>query len=217
MATGTQQGFLLNEDKALKTLLSDIKVWDNMDRDRPSVEGRSVKVYFRLPEDEQQEVNYPFITIENINVSEAFERSHRGTAGLGYTPDGITLQNPDAEWLTTPWPIPYDLDYQITTHARFALHDRFMVAALFQGALPSRFGYLIVEEDQTVRRLDMVGYISSDTRDQNRKRLFRKIFSVRVSSELLVDGVSEPVRVEKIITTIKANDTSPEIVEAIGE
>jgi hypothetical protein len=56
--------------------------------------------------------------------------------------------------------------------------------------LPSRFGFLDVPQDLTVRRLDREGGPSPvATKDADDKRIFKSIYAIRVSSELLRSDV----------------------------
>ena len=55
-----------------------------------------------------------------------------------------------------------------------------------------RYGALAMPETARIARLDMLGAPRvADTTDENGKRLFRKIFSVRVSTELFPDAALE--------------------------
>lgn len=165
--------YIINEDKALKTLISGITVSDSGNASRP------VGVWFGQPDNEIRQQSYPYITIDLVGISEAVDRAHRGYIDLPYTPEG---GNPNEEYATW-YPIPVNLDYQITTYARQPRHDRQIINALFSaGRLPMRFGLLDIPEDGTVRRVDLMGFVKRDTTEQD-KRLFRNIYNVQVSSE----------------------------------
>lgn len=165
--------YIINEDKALKTLISGITVSDSGNASRP------VGVWFGQPDNEIRQQSYPYITIDLVGISEAVDRAHRGYIDLPYTPEG---GNPNEEYATW-YPIPVNLDYQITTYARQPRHDRQIINALFAaGRLPMRFGLLDIPEDGTVRRVDLMGFVKRDTTEQD-KRLFRNIYNVQVSSE----------------------------------
>lgn len=174
-----QTGFILNEERALKARLQGLTVTDLKNNARP------VRVWYYMPDVEITEAQYPFITINLVNISEAVERAHRGKTRLGYDPSGIDLPGPD-ETAVVDYPIPYDLDFQITTWTRFPQHDRELLGKLLaQDRLPHRFGSILVPEDNTERRLDLLGIQIADTLDGNNKRLFRKVFYSRMSSELV--------------------------------
>lgn len=171
--------FIINEDEALKQHLSGLTVSDSKAANRP------VKVWYRLPEAEERQITYPFITIDLIDVAEEFDRAHRGPVEVFYEPEGYT--NPIAE--SQPWaefPTPVTLTYQITTHTRSAWHDRSLLAQMYGNKIPLRYGALVVPADDTVRRMDLIDMRSVDGLDQNNKRVFRKAYTVNVSAEIFI-------------------------------
>ncbi len=189
--------WLLNEDAALKKALQGLTVPDSGNATRP------VAVRFRYPEaevaNEPATVNYPLIVIEHGGLNKSDEREHRGWVPLDYVPEGMPRTNVETHPYFTDFPIPYDIDYVVTTYARKALHDRALVAALAgPGRLSHRFGYLEVPQDQTIRSLYVVsGPNHADTMEDGR-RLFRKQYIVRVSSELLYSQVTNYAQVTGI-------------------
>jgi hypothetical protein len=100
------------------------------------------------------------------------------------------------------WPIPVAIDYEIVTHARSARHDRQIVAAITGTKLQFRYGSLDVD-DGTVRRLDhLSGPQSGDRIDGTGRREFRKIWAVRVSSELPASQIDVVKRASDVGLTI---------------
>lgn len=173
--------YILNEDKALKTLLTGITVSDSGNPARP------VGVWFGQPDNEIRQQSYPYITIELVGISEAFDRAHRGYIDFPYTPEG---RDSNVTYAGN-YPVPVNLDYQVTTYARQPRHDRQIINALFSNSrLPLRFGLLAIPEDGTVRRIDVLGFIKRDTTEQE-KRLFSNIYNIQISSEFLVDDLVE--------------------------
>ncbi len=169
--------FIINEDKAIKAMLTGITVSDSGNPARP------VGVWFGQPDLEIRAQAYPYITIDFLGYNEDFSRAHRGEIQMPYFPEGVTNTS---EQYTTEFPIPVYLDYQITTWARQPRHDRQIMAAMATGQrIPLRFGLLIVPEDMTVRRLDFQGFTKKDTVDENGKRLFSNAYTIRVSAEIL--------------------------------
>lgn len=167
--------YIINEDKALKTLLTGITVSDSGNATRP------VGVWFGQPDVEIRNQVFPYITIELVGVAEATDRAHRGYIDMPYTPEGANHMVNFASW----YPIPVNLDYQITTYARQPRHDRQIINALFGiNRLPLRFGLLLIPEDGTVRRLDVMGFVKRDTTEQD-KRLFSNVYNIQVSSEFI--------------------------------
>jgi hypothetical protein len=182
--------FILSEDEALRNLLKGMTVSDNKDSNRP------VGVWFGQPDMETREQAYPYITIDLIDVSEATERVMvaEGVSPWYYGPI-MTVPPENDDW-AMPYPVPLNLDYQVTTFARDPRHDRQIIGQLVGNRLPFRFGSLTVEEfsetvgedttvNCTVRRLDMLGVAKRDTVEAG-KRMFMNMITVRVSSEVPV-------------------------------
>lgn len=179
--------FILDEDRALKAKLEGITVSDFRHADRP------VKVWFRFPQKELTEADYPFMVIDLVAISEALERAHRNRIVLEYIPEGTTVaDNTDNTKLVTEFPIPYDLVYTVTTYCRHPQHDRSLISSMLQwDRLPHRFGFLEIPEDNTKRRLDLRGVYPNDVIDRDNKTLFRKVFVVQVSTELMLSAIDE--------------------------
>jgi hypothetical protein len=191
--------WLLNEDAAVKRRTEGIRV---VDAAAPS--GRPVGTWFRQPEGELAAQRFPFITVELVGVSEATERAHRGAIKMPYVPSGV---EPPVEGrsLQTSFPIPVDLDYQISVWTRYAQQERAITSALTSDPtrFPLRFGYLEIPEDKTIRRLDSLGIVKADTHDEHGKRVFRTILNARVSSELLADVIRRAAPVLGVAITLK--------------
>lgn len=193
---------ILNEDKALKAMLQGIKVSDSANAQRP------VGVWFGQPDMEIRDQVYPYITIDFIGYSEDFERAHRGMISMPYYPEGVDpgtvgQNGKGSKQYMTEVPIPVNLDYQITTYARQPRHDRALMAEMLTGQrIPLRFGEIVVPEDKTVRRMDLLGVTKKDTTDQNGKRLFSNVYNIRISAEVLPQVISQkyPVQIPPIIS-----------------
>lgn len=197
--------WLINEDDAIKAHLREMTVAD----DRAQ---RKVGVWFRFPETEERQVEYPFVTIDLVDIQKETDREHRGIAQLDYVPEGYEAV-PDGFGQTTEMAIPHSLVYQITTYARSAWHDRQIQAQLLGDKIPFRFGSLYVPADDTVRRLDLLDVQSMDGLDRNNKRVFRKAYTVAVSSELLPEVVLAVQQATSVqVTTF--SQLEPFIVEA---
>lgn len=179
--------FLLSEDEALRNLLKDMVVTD-----QKSVTGegpqRKVKVYFGQPDQELRDQTYPYITIDMIDINEDTARAMRGFAAPSYMGDPTTGPNntdaydPETQSWKIHWPIPVNIDYQITTYSRQPRHDREILAQILYTKIPMRFATL-QPNDGTVRRLDLLDIAKRDVTEQG-KRLFVNAFTVRVSSEI---------------------------------
>ena len=177
--------FILNEEAALKTLLSGNTVSDSGNSARP------VGVYYGQPDKEIRQQAYPYITIDLVSVTEDTTRAHRGYVPLTYTPEGVDTTNVTH----TNFPIPVDLVYQVSTWSRQPRHDRQLIAALYSpGRLPLRFGQLPIPEDGTNRRVDVLGFSKRDF-IESEKRLFNNVYNIRISSELFPDQLVQAYEV----------------------
>jgi hypothetical protein len=190
--------FVINEDAALKTLLQGITVSDAGNSARP------VPVYYGQPDKEIRAQTYPYITIDLVGIKEDTERAHRGFVPTTYVPENLTgwVDSTSGELISSiNFPIPVDLFYQVVTYARQPRHDRQIIAALTsQGRLPFRFGQLHIPEDNTDRRLDMLGFSKRDTTESG-KRLFSNIYNIRISAELFPDLIEQVYQVLETPTT----------------
>jgi hypothetical protein len=192
--------FILNEDKALKNSLTGVTVSDSGNPARP------VGVWFGQPDLEIRAQSYPYMTIDFLGYNEDFTRAHRGEIQMPYFPEGADT----SEQYITEFPIPVYLDYQITTWARQPRHDRQIMANMATGQrIPLRYGYLVVPEDNTVRRLDFLGFAKKDTTDENGKRLFSNAYTVRISAEILPAVLNQIVPVTE--TNVSLNSQSPDL------
>lgn len=185
--------FILSEDKALRDLLKGMKVTDQKTVDEGGNATRNVDVWFGQPDQEPRNQSYPYIVIDMIDIAEDFARSMRGRSKPNYLPDPTdmvpaTEDNPATPYDETvnnwdiDYPIPVNIDYQVTTYARQPRHDREILAQLMYTRLPLRFG-ILEPDDGTVRRLDVLDISKRDVTEQG-KRLFVNAFTVRVSSEI---------------------------------
>lgn len=176
---------IINEDNALKKLLTGLTVSDAGNASRP------VGVWFGQPDVQIRQQSYPYITVDLIGINEAKERLHSGIVELNYVPEGV---DPDINY-TVQYPIPVNLMYQITTYARQPRHDRQIMAQLFGPfRLPFRFGMIAIPEDGTARRLDMLGFSKRDTTEQD-KRLFCNVYTIQISSEFFRDTLTQMYQV----------------------
>lgn len=225
--TALNAGWITREDAALKTRLQGLYVAvANEEREEDTYDGdddaplktinskrRKVPVFFRLPEDETRRQTYPYITIDFLTPQRDVEREHRGYQDYGttdnaYTPMGMPVGGGRGEL-----PIPFTLIYQITQWTRYARHDREIMTQLMFDKLEPRFGYLEMvatagaPDDNTVRRLDLLsGPTSADVRDPQGKRLFRKIYTVGVSSELFPSELKALAAVGRLVIDVAAID-----------
>lgn len=190
-----ERGFLLAEDEALKAKLSDL--WVAAPR---APGGRTrVKVWFGMPGEEKIRT-YPYITINLIDVVFANDRAHSAqvqpvdywpseyASFVDYAAANDIVYDPDNQDALAVWWHPYDLHYQIAVHTRSAQHDRALMAQLLRTQfLPDRWGFLHVPADDSDRHLIRIGFTQADYYEGaglERKRVFRKIYSVTVTADV---------------------------------
>jgi hypothetical protein len=177
--------FMLAEDKALRELMQGLTVSDQ--KSENSEIPRSVGVWFGQPDQELRNQNYPYITIDMIDVQRDTIREMRGKVSNPYLEDEARLRagiptNVEIDAWEMNTPIPVNIDYQVTTYSRHPRHDRELLAKVLYDKLPFRFGTLNCD-DNTVRRLDVLDVAKRDVTEQA-KRLFVNAITVRVSSEI---------------------------------
>ncbi len=177
--------FISAEEKALLARVSGLTVSDLANPTRP------VKVWFRNPQKEIEDADFPYITILFTGAQRAIEREHRSAnVRPTYVPRGVTIDDDEATVMVSPdQAIPMDFQFVIATHCRNPMHDRELVAKLLLAErLPLRYGWLEVE-DNTIRRLDVDPMVrAADFYDQNGVVVFRKEFRISVSSEQFLNG-----------------------------
>lgn len=186
------------EDLALKQKLSTMVVTD-----ASAPAGRPVKIWYRMPEMEERQVVYPFVTLELFDVSEALDRAHRGgrlqPTQTGFGPSDLAPPDPNHTWVTE-WPVAMNLDYQVSTYARSNLHDRQMLGQMWT-TLPGRYGHIGGDSTHRPRTAQLLSFSTADRIDEFGKRLFRKIFHVRVFSEIYNVTPKQITQVQQILLT----------------
>jgi hypothetical protein len=220
----SKTGFLLAEDEAIKVRLTGITVSDDRNATRP------VKVFFRYPEAETER-DYPFITIEMLDIVHAKNRQHSenelyyyNTTGGGSVPathakapnrldywpsissnfSNFTDKN-NYQTLKTNEFVPVDLLYQVSTFTRSALHDRYLSSIMLTKIFPFRRGSIHVPADNTDRRLELLDWSTADLLDPEagyRKRIFRKVYTLQMSAELPSTDVYGSKQATEIVATI---------------
>jgi hypothetical protein len=198
--------FIFNEDRAMKNKFANLVVTDINAPDS----GRPVQVIWLDSEAELTNLTYPSIVIANTGIAFDAERAHAGWAQLPYTPENFSdwLSDTNTDVTNSPYwaftPIPYNINYQIEVLARNNQHSTFLTSILAgPDYLSTRHGYLVIEEDGTVRRLDlMAGPERQNTHDTDDKRIFHTVYTVRVSTELLPIEIDAYSKVTQVVDTI---------------
>lgn len=217
-------GFLLAEDAAVKARFSGLTVSDDRNG------ARGVQVFFRYPEGETERL-YPFITIEMIDIVHALERQHSEVTIYASTSSAASTQFTGPNALEY-WPsthadftqfaasvpvvsanefIPVDILYQVSTYARSALHDRQLSAQMLSSVARLRWGFIDVPEDNTIRRFDLLDWVTADLLDPEagyRKRIFRKVYTLRMSAEIPSTTLYRSKRVETISSSISDQNSN---------
>jgi len=199
--TYPSEGFLLDEDRALRDWMKGITVSDHENA------TRNVEAWFGHPDLELREQKYPYITVDLLEIQEGIDRVHRGNLYLtnGPAPEGPPTwwglpQIPDDQIWLGEMTTPVDLIYQVGTWARNPRHDRQILRACITGKTSLRGG-VIATADGYTRRLDFLGHIKRD-REEGGKRLFNNIFRLRMSAEVPYSGYQQFVATREITVDV---------------
>jgi hypothetical protein len=196
--------FIVAEDLAIKTLLGGMTVSDEKNA------ARQVKVWFGYPDVEVRTQDFPFVTIDLIDIVPANERQ---TQGRFSDNDNRGTQAPVGNFVFTyDVPVAYDLIYQITSHARHPRHDRAIMLQLMR-KFPSKFGYLVVPNElgteNSRRHMFLDGFVKRDTAESEtgNRRLLRNVLTIRVISEMTPEQATS----SRVASTVSINTTNSDI------
>lgn len=209
----TKVGFLLAEDEALKAKFSELTVPD------PNEQGgqKRVKVWYGMPSTERER-QYPFISLDLIDIEFAAERAHDlnqvkvdwwpsyastyAERAVQLDPD-VVLDVDEPYGITTRFQ-PYNLYYQVATHTREPLQDRYLNAQMLSSSYAplSNIGYLYVPADDTHRWLDNLGWNRADYIDNEGKNVHRKVFNLMVTAHMEVITASAFAKVQQLQAVI---------------
>lgn len=209
--------WLIDEDEALKTKLQGLTVTNYVD-------GRKlpVAVYFRFPDTEERNRTYPHVAIDLIDIQFDRTRAHRANSfTLNYDMEQATPIS-GYDLVAYDLPLPWTLVYQLSTFARQPWHDRQLQAMMFQ-LFPQTFGWLdMTSWDGTIRRADLQGVVRRDMIDTDRKRLYRLIYTIGVSSEFLYADIvtiqqvtSAKLTLNAFRTQIPSTTSTPDFTENV--
>ena len=223
--------FLLAEDEALRDLLLGMTVTD-----QKQDASRNVGVWFGQPDQELREQKYPYITIDMIDIAEDFTRAMRGKVKPAYIQNPPTMvqgvqgtqgvqfvqqvtYNGTVHNWEIDYPIPVNIDYQITTYSRQPRHDRQILAQLLYTKIPLRFAVLLTGPNTvygTHRRLDVLDISKRDV-SENGKRLFVNAITVRISSEIARETFTKLYKVQNLsITGVTDDEGNTDGSQVIG-
>lgn len=252
VTTALNAGWITREDASLKVLLSGITVGTaTVQRDpalnpsgrdtdlndgpvRSSRAGsKKVPVYFRFPQVEGREQTYPFITIDYLTSVFDGERAMQGYALYGTDQNAYSPAGMPAGGGKNVLPIPMNLHYQVSTWSRSNQHDRVINTTLMTTRILPRYGAIDMvgdpeggstPDDLSTRRLDLLsGPINADSRDEQGKRVFRKIYTVSISSEMFEHDFTRLNSVRSVVLTVKqvelvnnfGNNSAPTVFSTI--
>lgn len=201
--------FILAEEAALKEYVKGVVVSDKANPARP------VKVWYGYPDVELTAQDYPFATIELIDVIPAKDRQ---TSGQMYDSDNRgTVAPVDNVAYRYSIPLPYDLLYQVTSYARDPRHDRAIIMQMLQKKFPSQTGSLPVPNalgtEVAQRHMFLDGFLKRDTIEEGR-RLFRNTFTVRVISEMTPETADNAINLAQ---NVNINTETTEIPNGFTE
>lgn len=223
--------FLLAEDEAIRDLLLGMTVTDQKQNT-----SRNVGVWFGQPDQELREQKYPYITIDMIDIAEDFTRAMRGKVKPPYIQNPanmvegvqgtqgvqaiqqVTFDDELNSW-EIDYPIPVNIDYQITTYSRQPRHDRQILAQLLYTKIPLRYAVLLTGPNTiygTHRRLDVLDISKRDV-SENGKRLFVNAITVRISSEIAQETYTKLYKaLELNITGVTDDEGNTDGSQVIG-
>jgi len=197
--------FIIAEDLAIKTLLGGMTVSDEKN---PS---RQVKVWFGYPDVEVRSQEFPFVTVDLIDIVPANDRQFSGR--LSDNDYRGTIAPANNRVYTYDEPIAYDLVYQVTSYSRHPRHDRALMFQLMN-KFPSKYGFLRVPNElgteQSSRSMFLDGFVKRDAVDgeTGNRRLLRNVLTVRVISEMTP---TQAKVAGKVVATVSINENNPSI------
>jgi hypothetical protein len=189
--------FIVAEDLALKTHLASMTVSDEKSTTRP------VKIWFGYPDVEVRSQEFPFVTIDLVDIVPANDRQHQGRfVDTDYRGTIAPVTGRSYEYEV---PVAYDLIYQITAYTRHPRHDRALMFQLMN-KFPSKYGKLAVPNQlgtQTgYRSMFLDGFVKRDAveGETGNRRLLRNILTVRVVSEMTPSqAATAAIRVDEVL------------------
>lgn len=194
----------LNEDAAIKAKLQGLSVDDA----NAPAGGIKVAVRYRAPDDGYADQTFPLIVLDRVDSVVDPSRAHAGYVQIPYAPEGYRSYPGAPGRAGSPYwsefPIPMFLDYTVTLLARRAQHLTQLLTKLTAfDYLTPRYGYLVVPQDATVRRLDVVAGPETDAvKDEQGKRLLRAVWRIRTTAELIWAPIDEPVPASAVDLTV---------------
>ena len=183
-------GFLISEEEALKTYLEGLTI-QRRPLDPVPQPRDDIGVWFRWPEGERQ-IKYPYITIDLISLEPEYALFHSD-----HVQKNEGLYQPSVSPRLPPLPtgrgyeilnyLPMRLVWQVSHFARSALHDRYLTSIFATDVFPPRPFFIYNPADGVDRRTEVLSMVSGDTMETTEsgtKRIFRKIYTISMLSEI---------------------------------
>lgn len=213
-ASAGREGWIFDEDRALRDLLDNIRVNDS------DKNNRKVGVWFGHPDQELRQQSYPYITLDLIDISQEYERTERGYFKLeDYQVERLSsamtqgLDPLDPTQATfVEMPIPVRLTYQISTWARNPRHDRQILDRMLRYGLTPMQGGILSVSDGTMRRLDVLDFQKRDMVESN-KRLLSNAIIVGVSSEVPASQLWQAYKAMEVALSVSAYKGDVNMIE----
>ena len=200
-------GFLLAEEDALKLMLEQtVTLPDSQGVEKP------VRVWYRFP-DPETTVTYPYITIDLTGIEPAYDLWHSeypllkdseqeedSNTGL---PTRMRLYDPStAPEITTTDPphffqrrnyLQYRLFFQLALWCNNVAHDRILTARMFRDIVMPHPSWLHCPADGVWKRMETMGWTPADipTQEGAQKRIFRKLYSISVQTDIPQDRLAD--------------------------
>lgn len=197
--------FIIAEDLALKTLVQGMVVSDQKNAARP------VKVWFGLPDVEIRDQDFPYATIDLLDILPGMGRQHQGVV---YDSDYQgTITESEGFSYSYDYPVAYDLIYQIACYSRHPRHDRSIMYQMLN-KFPLRYGKLAVPNqlgtETSYRSMFLDGFTKRDAvqGETGNRRTLVNVFTVRVISEM---SPSQVLAAIPQVDTVNVNTTTTNI------
>jgi len=205
-------GFLLAEEDALKLHLEQtVTLPDGRANEKP------VRTWYRFP-DPATTVTYPYITIDLIGIEPAYDLWHseyllfkdsevEEDSDTGQV-SGHRLYDPStSRQITTPQDqdppaffqrrnyLQYRLFFQLGLWCDNIAHDRILTSRMFRDIVMPHPSWLHCSADGVWKRMETISWSPADipTQEGAAKRIFRKIYTISVQTDIPQDRIEQLV------------------------
>lgn len=199
----------IDEDYALKEKLQNFQIPNYAPNAQGQTKWFTPAVFFDMPDTEERTRQFPRIQLTLTDIQYAEERAHRAAEfRLTYDLEQSTPLT-GFDLIAEDFPTPWNLIYQISAYSRQPWHDR-MFNMMFYQMFPQQYGSLDMSNfDGTLRRADLVDVVQRDMLDAEKKRVYRKIVTVSISSEFFLAQVIQVQQARSVNLSIVPNTGTP--------